>query len=44
MEQTKQATILVVDDDEFYLKLLKELLAAEGHAVRTVASGEDALA
>ena len=44
MEQTKQATILVVDDDEFYLKLLKKLLAAEGHAVRTVASGEDALA
>lgn len=44
MEQTKQATILVVDDDEFNLKLLKKMLAVEGHAVRTAASGEEALA
>ena len=43
MEQIKQATILAVDDDEFNLKLLRHLLAAEGHAVRTAASGEDAL-
>lgn len=44
MEQTKQATILVVDDDEFNLKLLKKMLAIEGHAVRIAASGEEALA
>lgn len=44
MEQTKQATILVVDDDEFNLKLLKKMLAIEGHAVRTAADGEEALA
>jgi len=44
MEQTQQATILVVDDDEFNLKLLKVPLVAEGYAVRTAASGEEALA
>ena len=44
MEQTKQATILVVDDDEFNIKLLKKMLTIEGHAVRTAASGEEALA
>jgi len=44
MEQTKQAAILVVDDDAFNLKLLKIPLAAEGYAVRTAASGEEALA
>jgi putative two-component system response regulator len=44
MEQTKQATILVVDDDEFNIKLLKKMLTVEGHAVRSAASGEDALA
>ncbi|MDO8349843.1 MAG: response regulator [Gallionella sp.] len=43
MEQTKQATILVVDDDEFNLKLLNKMLEVEGHAVRTAASGEEAL-
>ncbi|MDO8464455.1 MAG: response regulator, partial [Gallionella sp.] len=41
---SRQATILVVDDDEFNLKLLKKMLSVEGHAVRTAASGEDALA
>lgn len=44
MEQTRQATILVVDDDERNRKLLEALLAAEGHAVRSAASGEEALA
>ncbi|MBI5437728.1 MAG: response regulator [Nitrosomonadales bacterium] len=44
MEQTKQATILAVDDDEFNLKLLNKMLAVEGYAVRTAASGEEALA
>ncbi|MHB9101182.1 MAG: EAL domain-containing protein [Sulfuricella sp.] len=44
MEQTRQATILVVDDDEFNRKLLKLQLAADGHAVRTATSGEEALA
>jgi len=44
MQQAKQATILVVDDDEFNIKLLKKMLAIEGHAVRTAASGEEALA
>ena len=43
MEQTKQATILVVDDDLFNLKLLKTQLVVEGHAVRTASSGEEAL-
>ena len=40
----KQATILIVDDDEFNLKLLKKQLVIEGIAVRTAASGEEALA
>ncbi len=44
MVQTKQATILVVDDDAFNLKLLKAQLSVEGHAVRTAANGEEALA
>jgi len=44
MQQTKQATILMVDDDEFSLKLLNKMLAIEGYAVRTAASGEEALA
>jgi signal transduction histidine kinase len=43
IEQAKYATILVVDDDEFNLKLLKRMLELEGHAVRIAASGEDAL-
>ncbi|TAN69078.1 MAG: response regulator [Methylobacter sp.] len=44
MEQSKQAIILVVDDDEFNCTLLADLLDAEGHAVRSAASGEEALA
>src|SRR3989338_8747663 len=45
MQQTKQATILVVDDDDgFSLKLLSKMLALDGHAVRTAASGEEAFA
>jgi len=44
MEQTRQATILVVDDDEFNLKLLSKMLAVQGHAIRTANSGEAALA
>lgn len=39
----KQATVLVVDDDESNLKLLQAILAAEGHIVRSAASGEEAL-
>ncbi|MDD2915619.1 MAG: response regulator [Gallionella sp.] len=44
MEQTGQATILVVDDDEFNLKLFNKMLSIEGYAVRTASSGEAALA
>lgn len=44
MGQHRQATILVVDDDEFNLRLLSKMLSIEGHAVRTAASGEEALA
>lgn len=44
MEQSKQATILVVDDDKFNRMVLEDLLAAEGHTVRSAASGEEALA
>ena len=44
MEQVKQATILVVDDDEFTLNLLKKMLTVEGYAVCGATSGEDALA
>lgn len=44
MKQTKQAMILVVDDDEFNIKLLNKMLTIEGHAVRTATSGEEALA
>ena len=39
----KQATVLVVDDDERNRKLLESLLAAAGHAVRYAANGEAAL-
>ncbi|MDQ1315822.1 MAG: hypothetical protein QG662_1931, partial [Pseudomonadota bacterium] len=35
--------ILIVDDDRQNLRLLEALLAAEGHAVRSAASGEEAL-
>jgi class 3 adenylate cyclase len=38
------ATILVVDDVEKNVKLLADVLAAKGYAVRTAASGEAALA
>lgn len=44
MNQSKQATILVVDDDGFNRQLLEALLAAVGYAVRSAASGEEALA
>lgn len=44
MGRHRQATILVVDDDEFNLRLLSKMLSIEGHAVRTAASGEEALA
>jgi two-component system nitrogen regulation response regulator NtrX len=37
------AAILVVDDEPNIRRLLASLLEAEGHAVRTAASGEDAL-
>ncbi|OGT88643.1 MAG: two-component system response regulator [Gammaproteobacteria bacterium RIFOXYA12_FULL_61_12] len=44
MEQSKQTTLLVVDDDERNRKLLGALLVAEGYAARFSASGEEALA
>lgn len=44
MNQSRQATILVVDDDGFNRKLLETMLAAAGYAVRSTASGEEALA
>jgi len=43
MEQIKQATILVVDDDPFNCKLLMKQLAVEGYAARIATSGEEAL-
>ena len=36
-------TILVVDDDEVTLKLLKEVLEKEGYAVQLAQSGEEAV-
>src|SRR5450830_1741386 len=44
MKQAKQATILVVDDDKNNRKLLEVQLSAEDYAVRSAASGEEALA
>jgi adenylate cyclase len=41
---TKQATILVVDDTELNRKLLGDLLNAKGYAIKTAASGPEALA
>ncbi|HSJ07985.1 MAG TPA: sigma-54 dependent transcriptional regulator, partial [Longimicrobiales bacterium] len=38
------ADILIVDDEPNIRRLLASLLAAEGHAVRTAASGEEGLA
>ena len=38
------ANILVVDDSPLSLRLLTEVLAQQGHAVRTVSSGSEALA
>jgi diguanylate cyclase (GGDEF)-like protein len=43
MENTKLATILLVDDDEATLKLLEAILMADGYAVCSAVSGEDAL-
>jgi DNA-binding NtrC family response regulator len=36
-------TVLIVDDDELVLARLKELVTAAGYAVRTAATGADAL-
>jgi len=44
VDQPRPATILVVDSSESNRKLLEFLLAAEGHTVHSVASGEAALA
>src|SRR5450830_804030 len=44
MKQNRQATILVVDDDKNNRKLLEVQLSAEDYAVRSAASGEEALA
>jgi len=35
--------ILVVDDEKFFLELLRDGLSQAGHAIRTASSGEDAL-
>lgn len=37
-EQIKQTNILMVDDDEFNLKLLGALIEADGHAMRCAPS------
>jgi response regulator RpfG family c-di-GMP phosphodiesterase len=42
--KSKQAIILVVDDKEVHRNLLVKMLAADGHASRIAASGEEALA
>lgn len=43
MEPTKQATILVVDDEARDRALLAATLNADDHLVFTAASGEEAL-
>ena len=43
MEVFAALRFLVIDDDELSRELVAMLLAAEGHAVTTVASGEEAL-
>lgn len=35
--------ILIVDDERFHRELFQDLLGGEGHAIRTAASGEEAL-
>ena len=35
--------ILVVDDERFFQELFREVLAAAGHQVKAVGSGEEAL-
>jgi PleD family two-component response regulator len=40
-EESRRHSLLVVDDDLTYLKLLRIVLSAEGYEVLTVASGED---
>lgn len=42
--QTRTLDILVVDDEELILSLVREILSSRGHAVRTASSGEKALA
>ncbi len=44
MVRTRQATILLVDDDENSLDLMESMLIAAGHEVVCAASGEAALA
>ncbi len=44
MEQPRQATILVVDNDEYSRRLLVAELGTDGYAVHCAASGEEALA
>jgi class 3 adenylate cyclase/CheY-like chemotaxis protein len=41
---SEQPTILVVDDTELNRKLLGDLLAAKGYAIKTAESGQEALA
>ena len=38
------ASILVIDDDEALRLLLREMLQADGHAVREAANGREGLA
>lgn len=43
MEPSRQAAILIVDDDGHNRKLLEALLTAEGYTVRNASSGEEAM-
>ena len=38
------ATVLVVDDDEDTVEMMRDILSEEGHVVRSACNGRDALA
>lgn len=42
-KSTNVYTILVIDDDESFLKLMSDVLTLEGHSVITAANGEDGI-
>lgn len=41
---SRSATVLVVDDDEDTVDMMREILAEEGHVVRAARNGKEALA